>query len=712
MSATVAAAPTRGPETAQTHARAVRPDASPANPPPPPASASASGRREWMAPELRRFLAYVFRYRLLLGLSIAAGIAKFILAYGPPILTGLIVDRVVTGRAADGSPLAQAHRVAFLWHVAEIAVIVLLAYAAATFFRDFLTGKLGFRVIADLRQDLFDHLHRLSLHFYSKERTGSIVSRVITDISQASNLVNGGVVAVAMDLVSMLVGAAILFYLDWRLTLLALVVLPMNALFLKFYNPRVKQAGVLVQRSIGRLSGSVQERLAGIALVQSSAAEGRESRRFRADVEEHYDRVVQQKALSATVSTFGEFITRAGTMAVFVFGGYLAVTRGLTAGELTAFAGSLAVMYFPIQRFSEVNVVYQTCMASLERIFKVFDITPKILDKPDAWAEPVGRGEVVFDAVRFSYSDDSDESRVRLKSEDDEEDEVGGSAHKRDITADVDVGAIPMQERRDRVRRELRRQMRLERRRKDALRRGETPGLGEPAPRKWVLDGLSFSVEAGERVALVGPSGSGKTTLVSLLPRLYDVSEGAILIDGRDLRDFKKDALRRSIGIVQQDSFLFSGTIRENLRYGRPGASDDQILDAAKAANAHSFITEQEHGYDTPLGERGVNLSGGQRQRLSIARAILKDPRILILDEATSALDVESERLVQQALERLMKGRTCFIIAHRLSTIRNADRIFVIDRGRKVEEGTHDSLVADGGLYARLARQAFAPTAE
>ena len=227
------------------------------------------------------------------------------------------------------------------------------------------------------------------------------------------------------------------------------------------------------------------------------------------------------------------------------------------------------------------------------------------------------------------------------------------------------------------------------------------------------MDGLSLKVNAGERVALVGPSGSGKTTLVSLLPRLYDVSEGAIRIDGRDLRDFKKQPLRESIGIVQQDSFLFSGSLRENLRYGRPGATDQDIIDAAKAANAHGFILDQPQGYDTPLGERGVNLSGGQRQRLSIARAILKDPRILILDEATSALDVESERLVQQALERLMKGRTCFIIAHRLSTIRNADRIFVIDRGRCVEEGTHDSLVADDGLYARLARQAFGePRAE
>ena len=410
--------------------RAAGPDAAPPIKPP--------GRRRWFAPELGRFLAYVWNYKPLLAWSLVAGVFKFVLAYGFPVLTGLVIDRVVIGQRGDGSPLDAAARTEWLWVVAAASAVLLVTYGVATFFRDFLTGKLGFRVIADLRQDLFDHLHRLSLHFYSKERTGSIVSRVIGDISQASNLVNGGVVSVAMDLVAMFLGAGILFYLNWKLALLALIVLPLNAVFLKFLSPQVKQAGVLVQRSIGRLSGTVQERLAGIALVQTSAAEGRESRRFRVDVEEHYDRVLHQKALSAMVATLGEFLTKAGTMAVFVFGGYLAVKQGLTAGELTIFAGSLATMYFPIQRFSEVNVVYQTCMASLERIFRVFDITPKILEKPDAWPHPVGRGEVEFDNVRFSYSDDSDESRVRLKSEDDE-DEEGTGRDREDMTSDVDL---------------------------------------------------------------------------------------------------------------------------------------------------------------------------------------------------------------------------------------------------------------------------------
>ena len=261
-------------------------------------------------------------------------------------------------------------------------------------------------------------------------------------------------------------------------------------------------------------------------------------------------------------------------------------------------------------------------------------------------------------------------------------------------------------ERRRAVRRELRRQMRLDRRRRELEKAGMLPAP-PPVERRWVIDGLSFKVEPGERVALVGPSGSGKTTLVSLLPRLFDVSEGAIRVDGRDVRDYRKQPLREAIGIVQQDSFLFSGSVRDNLLYGRPGASIAEVVEAAKAANADGFIRDLVDGYDTTLGERGVNLSGGQRQRLSIARAILKNPRILILDEATSALDVESERLVQEALERLMVGRTSFIIAHRLSTVRNADRILVIDRGRLAEAGTHDELVAADRLYAKLARQAF-----
>ncbi|MEL7237270.1 MAG: ABC transporter ATP-binding protein, partial [Planctomycetota bacterium] len=648
-----------------------------AKPGPPKPNVGANDR--WIAAEAKRFFRYVLRYKLLLTAALLMGLAKFALQFAFPWIFGTATDYVITGRVGEGDNVTiipEEERWSWLIFLVEIGVVALILYAITTFFRDFLTGKLGFRVIRDLRQDLFDHLHRLSLHFYSKERTGSIVSRVISDISQASGLVNGGVVTVGMDIFMMIFGIVALSLISWKLTLIALIVLPLNALVFKVLNPKVKHAGKLVQRSIGRISGNVQEQLAGISLVQASAAEGRESRRFRVDTEEHYDRVVHQKALSAIVATFGEVLGRAAMVAVIGFGGWMAINGEISAGDLIKFLGYLGIMMFPVQRFAEVNVVYQTCMASLERIFKVFDITPKITEDSGAHDQPPERGEVVFDNVRFSYNDDSDESRIRLARDDERGDDVIDSK-----TTAVDTRPDPLsmtsKERRTKVRWELAQQIKAERNRKRLEKQGRVP-VDPPVERKWVLDGLSFRVEPGQKVALVGPSGSGKTTLVSLLPRLYDVAEGSIQIDGRDIREYRKAPLREAIGIVQQDSFLFSGSVKENLLYGRPGATFEEVIQAAKDANAHKFIEELPEGYDTPLGERGINLSGGQRQRLSIARAILKDPKLLILDEATSALDVESERLVQEALERLMHGRTCFIIAHRLSTIRNADRIFVV----------------------------------
>jgi subfamily B ATP-binding cassette protein MsbA len=616
--------------------------------------------RHSTAKYFRHLAHYVWAERRLMLISTAFGVIGLCLPFAFPQIIGAVIDKVILGNSGvDGQKLSDAQRMHELALLGIYAALTAFGFTVVGYCKGHYTLKLGNHIITRLRHDLFEHFQKLSLQFYAKERTGSIVWRLVNEVHGVANIIYAGVLLLVFDAVQLIIATALLLSVSWKLAVAVLCLLPFYGLILYLMNPKVRAASDAVNRHLGQISGNVQEQFSAIALVKTYAAEERELAKFMGDNEKQLGFVLHQSRLGHAMGAASEGVIHLGTTVIIAYGGYLAFhDPSFTVGAFTKFIGWVGIMYGPVRRFADLNLVYQNSLASVRRVFRVFDIQPKIVDKPNAIDRSPLKGEVIYDNVCFRYADESDESRIRLDA-----DEPDDSPFK--------VVEKP-----------------------------------HPLP-PYILNGVNLRIRAGERVALVGPSGSGKTTLASLLPRLYDVQEGKITVDGIDIRDYTLKALRSVIGVVQQDSFLFSGTIRDNILYGKPEADEAALIAAAKAANAHSFITAMSKGYDTPLGERGVNLSGGQRQRLSIARAILKNPRILILDEATSALDSESEALVQQALDRLMQGRTSLIIAHRLSTVRNADRILAIEDGRIVEAGAHDELLARNGLYARLVRQQF-----
>lgn len=568
----------------------------------------------------KRLLTYVRPYigRMIFGLvcMIIAAAAYLVV----PWLIKNVVDKVL------------AEKNMYMLNLVVISILVVfLVRGFATYGQTYTMSYIGQRVIIDIREAMFKQLQRLDQAYYDRRKTGVIMSNLTNDVAALQSAIVDNLVSFITEGVTLIGSLVSMLYLDWKLTLVTLVIVPVVLGIINIFGKRLRIAGHDVQGRIADITSLLQETISGARVVRSFAREGYEVQRFERENQRNFRAVMRATKLTSLLSPLVEFSAAIAVTVILWYGGYSVVTGAITAGSLIAFLIYAINLSNPVKRLSQVYGNIQKAMAAGDRVFAILDTEPEVVEKADAIVLPEVDGRVRFDHVSFSYD-------------------------------------------------------------------------GE----KKALDDFSLDVPAGRVVAIVGPSGAGKTTIANLLPRFYDATEGAITVDGIDVRDVTFQSLREQIGVVPQETMLFNATIKDNILYGRLDGTDEEVYAAAKAANALEFIERLPEGMDTLVGERGSSLSGGQRQRIAIARAILKNPKILILDEATSALDTESEKLVQEALERLMQGRTAFVIAHRLSTIKNADQIVVLREGKLVESGTHDELLAAGGLYQHLYSVQFA----
>ena len=573
---------------------------------------------DWSWRRTRRRLGMLARmalpYKGRTTLALVTLLGFTLVGLAPPYLAKLAVD--------EGIRTGDTHRLAVIVAIFAAAAVGTLVLSGL---QTYATGWTGERILADLRNRLFAHLQRLSLGFYERNRTGVIISRITNDVEALDQLVTDGVTSLVQNTLLLVGTAVVLFWLDWRLALATLVVVPLMGLATAWFRVRSNRAYRRVRERLGLVTATLAEDIAGMRVVQSFTREPRNQESFRGVNERYREANYETVVLNGLYFPAVDFLSSVATAIVLGYGGSRLLDGDLSFGDLLAFMLYLSNFFDPVQQLSQLYNTFLSAIAALDKIIDVLDEEPEVTDREDAIELPRIEGHVRFDGVRFGY------------------------------------GSLPE-----------------------------------------VLHGIDLDVPAGTTVALVGHTGAGKSTIAKLIARFYDPHEGVLSIDGHDLRTVSQHSLRRQLGIVPQEGFLFAGTVAENIAFGLPEATREQVVAAATTVGAHAFVEELEQGYDTELGERGFRLSLGQRQLVAFARALLADPRILILDEATSSVDIGTERQIERALRRLLDGRTAFVIAHRLSTIRDADLIVVLEHGLVVEQGTHAELLAGRGVYTSL----------
>ncbi len=624
----------------------------------------ASGQRPQVITRdlLWRVVRYASPYRWRLSLMLINILLTTGLAMVTPLALRYLIDEVLV---AEDANYQDVNLVAF------VLVLAPLLTSVVNIFQRWLNASVGEGVIYDLRRQLFDHLQRMSLRFYVSTKTGELMSRLNNDVVGAQRAINDTFVGFVTNLITVIGVLLVMFSLEWRLTLAGLIIVPLVILPARYFARQLREVVRATMNENARMNGMMNETLNvnGIMIIKLFGRWGDTSQQFEARAARVRDMGVRQAVLGSAFFALLGLVSAFGTAVVYWLGGTLVLDGVLTLGTVVAFAALLNNLYPPLQSLVNAPVELASSLVSFERVFEVLDFPLEITEQDDPIALPEVRGQIAFEDVTFSYLAMTAPSLSLVE--------------RYSSTREVEAALS------------------------DAPTKA--PGaVSASQARENALDHVSFTAEPGQLVAIVGPSGAGKTTITYLLPRLYDPTAGHVRLDGHCLNELRLADLAKHIGMVTQETFLFHDTIRTNLLYAKPDATNAELNAATQAANIYDFIRELPEGYDTIVGERGYRLSGGEKQRLSIARIILKNPRILVLDEATSHLDSQSEALIQQALENIMHDRTSFVIAHRLSTILAADKILVMNQGRLVEQGTHSELLAQDGLYAELYHTQFA----